>query len=197
MIRLFLSASIPLPDRNPRYFETADVLAIRDSVKALVSTALGEGIIVFGGHPAITPLIALLISGMPAEAKGRVVLYQSSFFESDFIDQNDEFIDRRLTPNLGNRDASLRRMRRDMIASEKFDAAIFIGGMEGIWDEYRQFHELHPGAACYPIASTGAAALDLYKEIGAQRRDLIYELTYPTLFRNLLKEISEHKRPRM
>ncbi len=197
MIRLFLSASIPLPDHNPRYFETADVLAIRDSVKALVSTAVGEGTIVFGGHPAITPLIALLISGMPAEVKGRVVLYQSRFFESDFIDQNDEFIDLRLTPNLGDRDASLRRMRRDMIASEKFDAAVFIGGMEGIWDEYRQFHELHPEAACYPIASTGAAALDLYKEIGAQRRDLIYELTYPTLFRNLLKEISGHKRPRV
>jgi hypothetical protein len=69
MIHLFLSARIPLPGRNPKYLSTADVLAIRDSVKALVSTALYDGLIVFGGHPAITPLIALLLRGMPPETR--------------------------------------------------------------------------------------------------------------------------------
>lgn len=193
MTKLFLSASIPLPGRDRRYFETSDVLAIRDSVKALVSTALAESTIVFGGHPAITPLVALLIRGLPVTAKRRVILYQSRFFEGDFLDENDEFIALRFTPALDNRDASLRRMREEMIASQKFDAAIFIGGMEGIFDEYRHFHSVHPQALCYPIASTGAAALDLYREIGGGRRDLIYELTYPTLFRNLLKEIAERR----
>jgi hypothetical protein len=188
VIKLFLSASIPLPGRNPRYFETADVLAIRDSVKALVSVALDRGVIVFGGHPAITPLVALLIRGMPVATKRRMILYQSNFFARDFLDVNDEFIDLKLTPALETRDASLRRMRSDMIASQKFDAAFFIGGMEGISDEYRTFREVHPRALCYPIASTGAAALELYNEVGGSR-DLIYDLTYPTLFRNLLKEI--------
>jgi hypothetical protein len=191
MIRLFLSASIPLPTApDARYFQTADVIAIRDSVKALVSAALGEGIIVFGGHPAITPMVALLLRGMPVETKRRVVLYQSRFFERDFLEENDEFIELRLTPSLGDHDASLERMREEMIRSEKFNAAVFIGGMGGIWDEYRQFRKAHPQVPCYPIASTGAAALELYREIGDGRPDLLYELTYPTLFRNLIKEVS-------
>lgn len=190
MIKVFLSASIPLPSRHPRYFETADVLAIRDSIKALVSLALERGVVVFGGHPAITPMVALLMRNMPPAAKRRMILYQSKFFDGDFVEANDEFIELRLTPSLGDRNASLRRMREDMITSQEFDAAFFIGGMEGIRDEYVLFREIHPRAGCFPIASTGAAALDLYQEIGSGRRDLIYELTYPTLFRNLLEEIS-------
>jgi hypothetical protein len=65
--------------------------------------------------------------------------------------------------------------------------------MEGIWNEYRESHGAHPDALCLPIASTGAAALELYAEIGGGRRDLLYELTYPTLFRKLLKDIKARK----
>jgi hypothetical protein len=194
MIRLFLSASVPLPGRNEKYLSSVDVLAIRDSVKALVTTALNDGLIVFGGHPAITPMIALLLRNMPVDTRRRLVLYQSRFFEKDFPDENDEFVHLRLTPAEGDHAASLRRMRHDMIRAEPFDAAVFIGGMEGIWEEYHEFHKIHPDAPCFPIASTGGAALELYRDIGEGRRDLIYELTYPTLFRNLLKEIELRKR---
>lgn len=194
MIKLFLSASVPLPGRNEKYLATADVLAIRDSVKALVTSVLDQGLIVFGGHPAITPLIALLLRGMQPETKRRVILFQSAFFQKDFLDENDEFIDLRLTEAVpGDRDESLRRMRKAMITAQKYDAAIFVGGMEGIHEEYRAFHLAHPNAPCFPIASTGAAALELYDKVGKGRRDLIYELTYPTLFRNLLQEIAEKK----
>lgn len=41
MKTIFLSASIPDPKRNPRFFETADVVAIGDVVHALCSVALG------------------------------------------------------------------------------------------------------------------------------------------------------------
>lgn len=190
MINLFLSASVPLPDRNAAYYQTADVIAIREAVKALVETALGESCIVFGGHPAITPLIALLLRGLPTDFRRRVILFQSQFFENDFIEDNQEFIDFRLTPAVANdRAQSLRLMRERMLSSKQFDAAIFIGGMEGITDEYRAFHRLHPNAICYPIASTGGASLALYREIAAENRDLLLDLTYPTLFRRLLKEV--------
>jgi len=33
--RVFLSASVPLPSRNPAYFKTANIIAIRDAVRAL------------------------------------------------------------------------------------------------------------------------------------------------------------------
>ena len=194
MMTLFLSASIPLPGRDPKYMATADTIAIRDAIKALVGAALDQGTIVFGGHPAITPLIALLLRGMPIETRRRVVLYQSAFYEKDFIDETNEFIDLRLVPaRNGDKKASEEFMRKRMIESHKFDAAIFIGGMEGIWDEYRLFQASHPDALCLPIGSTGAAALELYSEIAPDRPELMQELTYPTLFRNLLSEISHRK----
>jgi hypothetical protein len=195
MIRLFLSASIPLPGRDQRFMATADSIAIRDAVKALVSTVLEKGSIVFGGHPAITPLIALLLRGMPAETKRRVILYQSAFFEKDFIEENDEFIDLRLIQSVaGNLEASLDRMRDEMIADGPFDAAVFIGGMEGIHDEYARFHKKHPRALCLPIASTGAAALELFRQVADDRSELLNELTYPTLFRNIIREIEDRGR---
>lgn len=195
MTRIFLSASVPLPDRNPKYLATADVLAIRDAVKGLISTVLDRATVVFGGHPAITPLVALLLRGMPKETKRRVVLYQSGFFERDFLTENDEFIDLRVTPAVtGDRTASLLAMRRAMIRSEPIDAAVFVGGMEGIREEYQEFHDAYPHAPCYPIASTGAAALDLFEEIARDRRYLMNELTYPTLFRRLLREVEAQKR---
>lgn len=189
MMNFFLSASVPLPTRHRAYFETADVIAIREAVKALVETVLEESILVFGGHPAITPLVALLLRGMSPKYKRRVVLYQSAFFENEFVEENAEFIDFQIVPADGDRDRSLLAMRDRMLRSKPFDAAFFIGGMEGIWSEYRTFHGLYPTAPCFPIASTGAASLQLYREIAPARRDLMHELTYPTLFRNLLAEI--------
>ena len=32
---IFLSASIPSPDRDRQFYDTADIIAIRDAVKAL------------------------------------------------------------------------------------------------------------------------------------------------------------------
>jgi hypothetical protein len=189
MMKLFLSASVPLPSRHRPFYDTADVIAIRESVKALVETALVEGVLVFGGHPAITPLIALLMRGMSPDLKRRVVLFQSAFFQNEFVEENTEFIDFRVIPADGDRDRSLVMMRDRMLRSMSFDAAFFIGGMESIWSEYRALKALHPGALCFPIASTGAASLELYREIAPKRHDLLHELPYPTLFRNLLTEI--------
>lgn len=39
-LNIFLSASIPVIGRNEKYFNTADTIAIRDSVLALASIAL-------------------------------------------------------------------------------------------------------------------------------------------------------------
>lgn len=194
MVRIFLSASVPLPDRHPKYLATADIIAIRESIKALVSTVLHEGHIIFGGHPAITPLVALLLKGMPAALRKRAIMYQSDFFQAEFIKENNEFIKLHRTPAVGNnRDASLAAMRKAMIQDENLDAAVFIGGMEGIWEEFEIFRNSHRKAPCFPIASTGAAALELYGKIGDGRRYLLDELTYPTLFRKILDEVSRMK----
>ena len=54
---IFLSASIPLPSRDAKYIETADIIAIRDAVIALTTVVLPHHRIIWGGHPSITPLI--------------------------------------------------------------------------------------------------------------------------------------------
>ncbi len=58
----------------------------------------------------------------------------------------------------GDRDASLERMRKEMVASEDFDAAVFIGGMEGVERELELFQEQCPGRAAWPVGSSGGAA---------------------------------------
>jgi SLOG-like protein len=194
MINIFLSASVPLPDRNKLWMETADVIAIRDSIKAIIEVVLGEAELVFGGHPAITPLIALLLRTVPPEQRRRVILFQSKWFEAEFVKENSEFIDFQLIPAEQDLALSLKMMRQAMLSSRGFDAAFFVGGMEGIAAEYEQFKQMHPSALCYPIASTGAAALKLYQDTNMDRRELLHELTYPTLFRRLMAEIKDQRK---
>ena len=54
---IFLSASIPFKERHERYFNTADIIAIRDSVIALSSLVIPKYRLIWGGHPSITPMI--------------------------------------------------------------------------------------------------------------------------------------------
>ena len=77
---------------------TADVIAIRDSIKALVAEVVPVGRIVFGGHPAITPLVALLLRGLGEQARRRITLYQSAYFSERFALENDEFLDIKIVP---------------------------------------------------------------------------------------------------
>lgn len=188
MTTVFLSASVPLPTRDPRYFETADVVAIRDAVKALVGVVVPRGRLVFGGHPAITPLVRQLVHAtQQPELLDHAILYQSGFFADQFPPEVREF-DRVVVvpPVIGDRVASLDAMRARMLGDFRFDAGLFIGGMEGVEEEYRLFRERHPGTPAWPIASTGAAARILYDRYGPAHPELAHELAYPVLFRRLL-----------
>ena len=184
MIDIFLSASVPLPTRNRQYFASADVLYIREAVKALVEVVLPIGRITYGGHPAITPLIAHFVeeSGLPRD---RLTIFQSAFFDGRMPEQNSAFYDVRIIAADRNRKLSLASMRAEMISSRNFGAAVFIGGMEGMEEEARLFTEQHPQALKLPIASTGAAAARLF-HAGEYPQDLNDELTFISLFRRHL-----------
>jgi hypothetical protein len=83
--RIFLSASVPLPSRHREYFDTADVIAIRDAVRALTMVVVEQhGQLVFGGHPAITPMIHLQIAQTGSPVGERVMMFQSRYFEREF-----------------------------------------------------------------------------------------------------------------
>lgn len=190
MINVFLSASVPLPGRDERFLRTCDVIAVREAIKGLVEVIAERGMLVFGGHPAITPMIALLLRAYGTEAKKRVVLYQSEYFTKKMPQENDEFIDLRLIPAQSkSRKRSLAQMRKRMIEDTTFDGAVFIGGMEGVLEEYDLFKKHHPNARLWPIASTGAAAREVFVAEGRPQANLLLsEMTYPTLFRELLAQ---------
>lgn len=186
---IFLSASVPLEERDPKYFKSADVIAIRDSVIALASAVLANQSyhLIWGGHPSITPLIALVLDRYGLKMSDRVTLYQSDEFKKFFPPENKDVGIRKYTDKKENRAASLLEMRQHMLGDHDYSAAVFIGGMEGVEDEYALFRKYHPAAPCFPIASTGAAARILFEEHPEEFDErLLTELSYNSLFKDLL-----------
>jgi SLOG cluster3 family len=185
-MNVFLSASVPLPTRNERYYSTADVVGIREAVKALLISVLPQGTIVFGGHPAITPMASILTRELFPNRIEHLVLYQSLEFEGRFPPEVLDFSRVTYTSKseAGQTD-SLRIMRERMIGDYIYDAAIFIGGMEGVVEEFEMFKAAHPKAKLLPLASTGAAALEIFNS-GEFDPDFRDDSTYSTIFRRKL-----------
>ena len=188
-LNLFLSASIPIEGRaNGKYLKTADVIAIRDSVIALVSVALPRYHLIWGGHPSITPLITNVLKHSDKEVNKCVTVYQSGYFVKVFPEENKDVEHIVVTENLEEKEASLNLMRRKMIVENDFAVGVFIGGMDGVEDEYRLFVESHPNARALILGSTGGAALSLY-ETNAESKDkrLLTDMAYVSLFKDFLK----------
>lgn len=187
--KIFLSASIPLADRDPKYFDTADNTAIRDAVIALARIVLPKAELVWGGHPSITPLIKLVLEKQKLKVENHVTLYQSNFFAKFFPPEN-EFVEKIIrTDALEGRASSLQLMRQKMIVENEFCAAIFIGGMEGVEDEYKLFKEAHSDIPVFPIASTGAASRILYFQDKFTDERLLADFCYLPLFDELFEGI--------
>ncbi|RGQ70035.1 hypothetical protein DWY72_10310 [Phocaeicola plebeius] len=186
-LNIFLSASIPVIGRNEKYFNTADTIAIRDSVLALASIALPKYKLIWGGHPSITPLIANVLQHSDIDIQSSVTLYQSMYFEKFFPLENESVAHIIKTKDLGDKDLSINEMRERMLKDNEFYAGIFIGGMEGVEEEYEIFTRLHPASQVFPIASTGAAAKIIYdKYFKNQKPQLYTNLAFSSLFKDLL-----------
>lgn len=215
MKNIFLSASIPLPDRHPKYYDTADIIAIRDAIIALTAIVLPQYRIIWGGHPSITPLIYYVIERtiinnlqrdswdtqfseeekvkineeLKAKIQNHVILYQSLFFKDIFPEDNEKFKNIYFTENTGDINSSIQLMRNQMLSENAFSAAVFIGGMDGIEVEYNMFREKHPNALVLPIASTGAATKIVYDNLLPEEfknERLVKDYGYMSLFQKLL-----------
>lgn len=186
---IFLSASVPLPERDPKYIETADIIAIRDAIIALTTVALPHHRIIWGGHPSITPLIYYVMQKLKLDIQKNVKLYQSLWFEDVFLEDNNRFENIVFTPKQENIPASIQLMREQMFSENEFAAAVFIGGMNGIEDEFRMFREYHPDALLLPVASTGAATKVVYDKLlpdEFKNERLLKDYGYMSLFQKLL-----------
>ena len=185
---IFLSASIPVQERHIDYIATADVIAIRDAVRALATVVIPNSHLVWGGHPAITPLIHYVMRRMNLDLKKHITLYQSEWFKDFFPKDNLFFENVIITDRKESMHTSLELMRNSMIKNHPYKAGIFIGGMEGVEDEFKLFKQTHPTALLLPIASTGAAAKIVHdKYLNNPDSRLSNDYAYMTLFNSLLK----------
>lgn len=172
---VFLSASFPSGERGER-FKPYDPSGIADAVSAFSRAVLGNnGTLAFGGHPTITPLVLMISREL--HVKESVIVFQSRWFEELRIPEVDEIEREELgliewTRKVNNRGDSLRIMRETMIRSRRYAGALFIGGMEGISDEYQMMKEYWPKTPRIPVWGPGGAAAKLagdYEALGLAR----------------------------
>ena len=88
---IFLSASMPTKERDHRFFDTADFIAIRDAVVALVNAIIPNFRLVWGGHPAITPIIHDIFKKRGFDYNKYVTIYQSAYFAGNMPKENQHF----------------------------------------------------------------------------------------------------------
>ena len=180
---IFLSAGVPDPKRGPKYAKTADTVSISAAVSALIHVTLGRRLLVWGGQPAITPMIWAVAEGLGVEYGGWVRLYQSKYFEDEYPEDNERFQNVIYTDDIkGDREGSLQIMRERMFSDFNYTAAIFIGGMAGIIQEFDLLTNLQPKAITLPILSTGGAVLEVAERMGNIPPDLSDNLDYVALF---------------
>ena len=160
MKEIFLSASVPEHGRG-NFYESADPFLIQFAVRELITVCLGRRRIVWGGHPSITPMVHAVCKDFGMEFAPPVVLYQSRYFENRFPEDNKYFETILVDAVDGDLAGSLVELRRAML-SRSIEFAVFIGGMEGIFQEYEMFRDLHgPNAQALALGTPGGAARQL------------------------------------
>jgi hypothetical protein len=209
---VFLSASVPY--REPNMY-VADSIAIREAVRALVSVVVPTRRLIFGGHPAISPMV--WEDAHSLDAASEVYIYQSRFFAPNVPPRALFFqgLDRLIwtpaaPPHAPDRTASLALMRDAMIVRRILDeqrvldpsappefpeyaAGVFIGGMDGVEDEWQLFRNHYPKVPALLVASTKGAALRLLDDASNaalydpwSRQLLQRDRRYAHVFRQLL-----------
>lgn len=180
---IFLSAGVPDPKRGPEYAKTADAVAIAAAVSALVHVTLGRRLLVWGGQPAITPMIWVVAEGLDIDYGSWVRLYQSRHFRDEYPEDNERFQNVVYTGDVSNdRERSLRLMRERMFSDYNFTAAVFIGGMGGIVQEFELLQNMQPQARMLPVISTGGAVNEIAHRMSNLPADLRDDLDYVALF---------------
>jgi hypothetical protein len=176
---IFLSASVPT--REP-YSLDCRPQEIQAAINALAQVTLGRRKLIWGGHPAITPLLWSAAQAVGVEYTVAVELFQSRLFTKVLPTENKYFANVRLIDAVGeDEEASLLEMRKAMLTSTEFEAAVFIGGMHGILDEHKLFAQCWPNATCIPITQTGGATVQLAADLNYQAPEDLAPLDFVAL----------------
>lgn len=202
---VFLSASIP-SQRDLRggrpYAHEVRQRRVKSAVTWLCRSLFEARVqVVFGGHPAITPLllaVAREFEHNPADPPA-VFIFQSNWFEPVIPKETYELADWSRgqlvwTEEGADRQSSLTLMRRCMVSASGLNAGIFVGGMEGILEEAELFRE-HVRGPGYALASTGGATEVLYQTEPSRWRGhldaslVTSSLSYPDVARRIVDDL--------
>lgn len=179
---IFLSASVPTTNRGT-YHETANPFLIQCAVRELLLTVIRQHKIIWGGHPAITPMLWSICEDLGVDYAQAVVLYQSKFFADDYPEENRQFGNVIFTDAVaGDREASVLHMRKQMLSRPDLTGAVFIGGMEGVETEHAIFKYYHPQASVLAVPSPGGAALTLALDHGYGTQADLADIDFARLF---------------
>lgn len=200
---IFVSASIPDPRRWRGEF---DALEITDAVVALARAFLTAGFrLVTAAHPTIAPLLLYVAAEFRFDTRERVAVYQSELFVDVLPPATRRFEAEGVghviltpaasgdRPEPGAWNNSLEIMRHRMLIETNPIAACFVGGMEGIQDEYFLFTDHFPERPTYPVGRPGGEAralLDFHDDrpSGLKAR-LATDGTYPALWRAVIRDL--------
>lgn len=191
MSAIFLSASVPVVGRG-NYHETANPFLIQCAVREFVIAVIRRHKVVWGGHPAITPMIWAICEDLGIDYSQSVVLYQSNFFKDRFPEENQRFGNVVLTDAVPeDQPASLLLMRETMLSRTDLLAAVFIGGMDGVEVEHDMFTRLHPQAKVLAVPAPGGAALGLARRLSQFSEDELRDVDFARLFHTQLSAVAD------
>jgi hypothetical protein len=210
-VSVFVSASIPDPARWQGPF---DALEITDAVVSLARLFITAGArLVTAAHPTIAPLLLYVAAELPDVAIGRIVVYQSEVFEDVLPPETRRFEEEGFgqlvwtpaipgeTPDPDNWTGSLYAMRRQMLAETEPQAAVFVGGMAGVSEEWELFAADRPSSPRYPLAYPGGEARRLAEaQFGGAATSDMHSLDrllatsplYPAVWRAVLRDLRDH-----
>jgi len=186
--KIFLSAGIP--DEGREGFGTTNRAAVAAAVMAFTRVCTEYNIpFYFGGQPAITPLVWSVAKDFSTEIKPLITIYQSRYFEGK-TPREVEYFENIVWTECVENDllASLEKMRRQMFSENETVAAIFIGGSNGIRDEYKLLEEMSPQTRMLPFASTGGVSKMMYERKKIDETELTESFAYYQIFKDLLKK---------
>jgi hypothetical protein len=182
---------VPSMRRSPYYHE--NYTKVKDAQIQIEEAVIGlsrnifqnGGKIIFGGHPSISPLVAMVATEFKLlkennnyspnyNREKHINIFQSKAYESvipketsilfdlgysDII-WTDAINDERFNPIITDKpqcEKSLEFMRIEMMGKD-IDALVCIGGMEGVELEFKLFRKLHPTKPVYLLKTTGGAS---------------------------------------
>jgi hypothetical protein len=196
--RVFVSAGFPSGERGKKFlpYDTGAIgFAATEVVRAVLHAG---GRIVFGAQPSISPLV--LQVAVELDRREVVEVYQSRFFEGRIPEETMRLIEEgyavpRWTRRVQGEseddpNPSLAVMRTEMLlVAEPPDAAVFIGGMEGIDLEHGMLEKRPDAIPLLPLTAPGGAARNLRPSedrVAVQLAPVLDSPYYPDVARRIV-----------